>query len=257
MIYAEHLPDARLLSYVECYWVLRSAPLEPIGFRRILPDGCADIIFNFNRPLFSRSGTDTSLNSFTSFIVGNMTQPVLSKPEGSYDLFSVRFRPGGLYALMNIPVYQFTDEIASLAYYAPFDTWFEQLAEQPDTTARLRHLDALLLSHLDRSGRIAGIHYALKKISDHRGYFRVAALAKEIGMSQRQLERQFKTVVGLSPKQLARVVQFQNMVGLLKAKGEESLLQLAVDGGYSDHAHFTNSFKEFSGITPQEFLHTY
>lgn len=158
---------------------------------------------------------------------------------------------------MNIPVDQFTDDIASLADYAPFDMWFEQLAEQPDTTARLRHLDALLLSHLDRSGRIVGIQYALKKISDHRGYFRIAALAKEIGMSQRQLEREFKTVVGLSPKQLARVVQFQNMVGLLKTKGEESLLQLAVDGGYSDHAHFTNSFKEFSGITPQEFLHTY
>lgn len=257
MIYAEHPPDARLLPYVECYWVLHSAPLEPIDFRRILPDGCADIIFNFSRPLFSRSGTETSLNSLSSFIVGNMTQPVFSKPAVSYDLLSVRFRPGGLYALMNIPVDQFTDDIASLTDYPPFGTWFERLAEQSDTTARLRHLDALLLSHLDRNVKIIGIQYALKKISDYRGYFRIAALAKDIGMSQRQLERQFKTVVGLSPKQLARVTQFQNMVSLLKSKGEESLLQLAVDGGYSDHAHFTNSFKEFSGITPQEFLQTY
>jgi AraC-like DNA-binding protein len=175
----------------------------------------------------------------------------------SYGILAIRFRPGGLYSLLGIPLDQFTDEIADLADYKPFDTWIDQLAGQPDLDRRLQCLNSLLLSHVDRDRKITVIQYALKKIYNHQGYFRVTSLAKETGLSQRQIERQFKTVVGLSPKQIARIVQFQNMIGMLKSKGEDSLLHLATDGGYSDHAHFTKSFKEFSGITPQEFLHAH
>ena len=37
----------------------------------------------------------------------------------------------------------------------------------------------------------------------------------------------------------------------------ESLLRMAYDLGYYDHAHLTNEFKKYAGILPSELSHFY
>jgi AraC-like DNA-binding protein len=253
MTYLELPPDPRLVHAIECYWAVRSQASGKVDFRTILPDGCADIIFNFGPPLMSRANGEVYINTYKSFIVGNMTRPVQSGAQQHYDLLGIRFHPGGLHGLIPTPLDEFTDTMADLQYYPSLHHWFERLQEAAGLEKRYHLLNTLLLAQL-RPASPKSVTMSLRKLQQHQGNIRIADLSREIGLSQKQLERQFKTVVGVTPKQMARVIQFRHMTTLLRTKGEDSLLQLAVDGGYSDHAHFTKAFKEFSGSTPQQFL---
>jgi len=250
MQYHEYAPHPRLACIVRCFWVSSGADE---GFRRILPDGCTDFIFNFSSPIISSTARGTYHNTSAAFIVGNMTTPILSRTAGHCNLLGIRFNPAGLYTLLHMPLCQFTDEMVSLDSFRPFNAWMDQLVDHYDTNSRLKLLNTLLIAQVQSAPRFPAVELALRAIDEHRGQVRISALEQQAGLSRRQLERQFMSVVGISPKKVARIAQFGHMITLLRTRGEESLLQLATDGGYSDHAHFTKSFKEFAGVTPQEY----
>jgi AraC-like DNA-binding protein len=40
----------------------------------------------------------------------------------------------------------------------------------------------------------------------------------------------------------------------MKAKKKISLTELALEAGYYDQSHFTNDFKEITGLSPKQFI---
>lgn len=63
--------------------------------------------------------------------------------------------------------------------------------------------------------------------------------------------------IGINPKQLARIIRFQNTLATLQAGNKESLSALAFRCGYYDASHITREFKEFSGYTLNEYINIY
>jgi AraC-like DNA-binding protein len=59
--------------------------------------------------------------------------------------------------------------------------------------------------------------------------------------------------VGLPPKTMARILRFDRAVQRLRADHPD-FAQIAIDCGYYDQAHFNREFREFSGMTPSQFL---
>ena len=78
-------------------------------------------------------------------------------------------------------------------------------------------------------------------------------ILKEDLSKRRQLERNFKKQIGISPKQLGRVLRLQSALQML-LNDKESLTTIAYESEYFDQAHFNKDFKEFVGTTPKEFL---
>jgi AraC-like DNA-binding protein len=78
----------------------------------------------------------------------------------------------------------------------------------------------------------------------------VAAVALELGVSARQLQRRISDAVGYGPKMLQRVLRFQRLQMLPSAP----LVELALDAGYSDQAHMTAEVTELAGVSPVRFL---
>jgi AraC-like DNA-binding protein len=81
----------------------------------------------------------------------------------------------------------------------------------------------------------------------------VAALARELAVSERQLRRRFETAVGYGPKRLARVLRLAR--ALAAAHAGEELGRAGVDAGYADHAHFTHDCRSLAGVAPSALLH--
>jgi AraC-like DNA-binding protein len=79
-------------------------------------------------------------------------------------------------------------------------------------------------------------------------------LSREVGISQKQMERKFVEKVGPTPKQFAQLLKFRKLKERLERHNEESLMDVAFDFGFTDHAHLTKFFKKFGGITPSEFV---
>ena len=71
---------------------------------------------------------------------------------------------------------------------------------------------------------------------------------------RRSLERKFLKHVGVSPKQLGKVIRLQSALKMMLQNEETQLTNIAYESDYFDQAHFTKDFKEFTGINPKEFL---
>ena len=76
------------------------------------------------------------------------------------------------------------------------------------------------------------------------------ALARQLGVTQRQLERDFRRWLGVSPAFYARVVRFQRAAALVCAGGR--FLDAVFEHRYADQSHLNRSFKALSGLTPSE-----
>lgn len=81
------------------------------------------------------------------------------------------------------------------------------------------------------------------------GRMRVEKLAEFVGCSSRQLNRLYRSNVGLSTKVYAQLLQFHRTLKLIQLE-KLSIIDAALEGGYSDHAHLTRAFKRFGGFTP-------
>jgi methylphosphotriester-DNA--protein-cysteine methyltransferase len=71
---------------------------------------------------------------------------------------------------------------------------------------------------------------------------------------RRQLERHFRKQIGISPKQLSKVIRLQATLQMLINQNSETLTEIAYESEYFDQNHFIKDFKEFVGVTPKEFL---
>lgn len=81
------------------------------------------------------------------------------------------------------------------------------------------------------------------------GEVRVQELADLSGLSLRQFERRFKTLVGLSPKRVIRFIRFEAARDALLQGGLPHPNALAHEFGYTDESHFIRDFKAFAGYT--------
>jgi len=82
----------------------------------------------------------------------------------------------------------------------------------------------------------------------------IKAILKEDLSKRRQLERKFFKQVGLSPKQLGKVIRLQAALKLLLNHQGGKLTEIAYQSDYYDQAHFNKDFKDFTGINPKDFL---
>lgn len=69
----------------------------------------------------------------------------------------------------------------------------------------------------------------------------------------RQLERCFKKHIGITPKEFANIIRFQFAFSKIKHNEQrKSLLDIAFDTGYYDHAHLSNAIKRYTGLAPSQ-----
>ena len=80
----------------------------------------------------------------------------------------------------------------------------------------------------------------------------VPEIARALGVSQRQLERQFKKHVGCTVVQFGLLLRLQNARVLLIST-DLSVREIATASGFNTLSHFTYSFRKFFGRRPSEY----
>lgn len=77
-------------------------------------------------------------------------------------------------------------------------------------------------------------------------------LTRDLRISRRQMERDFRHWLGTSPTHLKQVVRLQQVSR--HARRERSLATVAADIGFADQAHMSRVVKTLTGLTPRGFL---
>jgi len=164
------------------------------------------------------------------------------------ELVGIVIRPGGLGPWLRHPADEFFEKSVALE-----DVWLrsdirDRLRDQSTPFQKLAMLDLLLREsvgglEVQRRPLVQGALPALRRTS-------VRETAQYLGVSERRLHQVFREDVGLSPKLWSRIRRFQMAVRALHAGGAVRWDQLALACGYYDQPHFSNDFRDFSGIDP-------
>lgn len=84
----------------------------------------------------------------------------------------------------------------------------------------------------------------------------VEMLANEIGISRVHLHRKTKELTNQSTRDFIRNIRLQQAANLLATKNI-NISEVAYAVGFTNLATFSNSFKEFYGETPTNFMETH
>lgn len=82
------------------------------------------------------------------------------------------------------------------------------------------------------------------------GLAKVSETAREIGLSERQFERNFKKATGILPKQFARICRFRATAIDLVKNNAQNWANRAAEKGFTDQSHLTREFTSISGTSP-------
>lgn len=236
--YRELVPHPALRPFVDRFWISVDDAAPPA--RRILPDGCIDVLVDL-----AAQGR--------ALVVGTMTSASVFAPRGPVRIAAVRFRPAGAVPFLGVAARALTDGTFTCDELGARWLADARWAETADADAAVASLQRLLLGRLSALKRpdplVAHAVTALFRPAPPS----IEALGRETGWSRQHLARAFHLHVGVSPKQLARVARLQRAVADLQQRGRgDGLADAAVRLGYFDQAHMARDFRALAGLTPAQ-----
>jgi AraC-like DNA-binding protein len=261
----QRAPHPQLAGLIKTAWC--NAPAQN-GIHRgqlrehVMPTGLMHLVFRLDGPgvRVFKDAADATGQQLGHALVGGARAGFYAKDiSAEAGSIGIQLLPGAAQALLGLPA----DELAG-RHVRLEEVWGssarlmrEQLLAAPTAQEKLRTLEALLLQRLastpqQRSMKPA-VTRALRQLDQGMRVEEAAALS---GYSHRQFIRLFSQAVGLAPKLYCRVQRFQKALQLMqRAHGASpaGFAMVAMEAGYSDQPHFNREFREFSGMTPEQY----
>jgi AraC-like DNA-binding protein len=255
MRYQIYPPPPALAELVRFYWVYEIDGIDgqPYVYRSVA-SGLAELVFHY-RGVFSELDASHPADGLSMLHAQTGRSRRFATHE-NFSIFGAYLYPDALPLLTGFDARSLTDEMADLLSLWGRDARIleDQIMTAPDDLARCRILSAFLSARLaDARAVDLRPRAAIRQAIHSQGQTSVLALADHFNLSPRQLERQFQTFAGFSPKRFLRILRFQSA---LEYYGDRDLpmTDIAMRCGYYDQAHFNHDFKDFSGYTPSEFF---
>jgi len=252
-----HFPAKPLSQYVECFWYVDLR--VPYQREIIVPTATVELIINFGSgfKLIDKNNPQRFELNTDSWLVGMQTEHLINEPLAETKMIGVRFKPGGTAPFFQFPAseaHNLTIELEAL--WGQFANELrEELYELQPLAAKFTRLEQLLLSrmHID-AYQLEPISYAVQQIQRERGKLAIKPLSNAVNMSQKHLANQFRKIVGVSPKALARVTRFQHVLGTIDPTQPIDWAHVAQQCHYYDQSHFNRDFAAFAGLTPSQYI---
>ncbi|MFY0614629.1 MAG: AraC family transcriptional regulator [Hyphomicrobiaceae bacterium] len=184
-------------------------------------------------------------------------QDISVRYQGSFQHILAEFAPTGLYRLLNVrgaTVYATTVDVAEVdpALGERLDQALTAVEPDGDRMKAFAQFLTSLIPH--ERGPIDFVDAAVTQIEEAGGRVQVSELCAGLNVSERVLNRQFRDIVGIPPKYYSRVVQLNNMLGVLMSGNAADLTEIAHESGYYDQSHFIRTMQQFFQQSPREFL---
>jgi AraC-like DNA-binding protein len=197
----------------------------------IMPDGCMDLLWD-GRRLFV-AGPDTAARWHQS-------------PAGT-EFVGLRFSGGTGPAVLGIPADELADQTPGLDELwgsARARELTERVGADPSAALEAWAAERAAVCDADPLGRRVSTMAAAGTS--------VAAMARLVGLSARQLHRRCLPLFGYGPRHLTRVLRMGH--ALEQARAGLPLADVAADCGYADQAHLSREMRALTGMTPTRLL---
>ncbi|MPS66791.1 MAG: AraC family transcriptional regulator [Chryseobacterium sp.] len=241
MQYKKIKPHRELKPFIHFYWELKGNEAEK-QWERVFPDGCAGVLINLGNTCLTDNGS-FSMEFGKTYVVGAMNSFKDSIIDKDTHLLGVCLKPATFanfyhYASQN----ELTNDTVEFEKSNSFN--IDKTLDNPFNYFDLFFAERLKSKNIRLKSTLEDIHLANGKLS-------IDEVAKRNFTTVRQLERNFKKLIGLSPKEYSNIIRFQHALQLIKNSGQNrNLLDIAFECGYYDHSHLSNEIKRNTGLAP-------
>ncbi len=250
MLFHKHIPTFPLSNYVASITYI-----EGNNKGAGLPKTNMSMVFNLGDhfKLFN----DNAFQSFTDYkkhwIAGLQTKPTFVESYGASKMMVVQFKTAGAFIFLNQPLYHFTDNYINLddIFHNEADDTWEQLQETTTLIERFLVIEnflhrRLLRNNMPNQKLINAVDILLQSKNKNS----IENICGAFNVSRKHLNNIFKEYLGVSPKTLSLFYRFQHSLKSISQAKPETFTSFAYEMDFYDQAHFNNSFKKLSGLTP-------
>lgn len=241
MKYKKIKPGRELEPFINFYWELKGSETEK-QLERVFPDGYAGIVMNLGNNCLTDNGS-VSMEFGKTYVVGAMNSYKDSYIDSDTHLIGVCLKPA---TFANFYSYDSQNELTNNTVEFEKSNSFnvDKISDRPFHYFNHFYSERIKTKSIQLQPVINDIHLANGQISVHE-------LSKKNFTTVRQLERNFKKYIGLSPKEYSNIIRFQNALSMIKNSNKgRSLLDIAFECGYYDHSHLSNEIKRNTGLSP-------
>lgn len=258
MNYQTFKPHPDLESLINCYWTLEVPAAADPQRQRIIPDGTIEMAFILGEDIKRYTTGDDFIIQPRSMVLGQTIEPFYIEPTGYVNTFAIRFYPFGFANFVDVPIENLANKetpLKSLFEESIAKNLEERIALAQDVHQRIQIIEAFLLNKLKEEKTVDKIvQTTIDALFASNGNAPINGILKEQITKRRQLERNFKKQIGISPKQFGKIIRLQAALKLLLKPNTEKLTHIAYHCAYYDQAHFIKDFKAFTGVNPKDFL---
>ena len=254
MNYHEFPPPAALSHSVRCFWLLEEQHTPHTEEHMFFPERLVRLVFYQGDSYVGLPGG--SLEKLpNTYLMGLQSGPLRAVSRGFARVLGVELYPWAAMRLLGL------EKVRSM-HFSEAGMLLERLGRQISALLRLeseREALELLEDWLTSRSQVVNLEpnpatLAATRLYESKGQGKILDIAEELGISSRQLERGFMSTVGISAKQLARTIRFEEAFNRLMLEPQLNLTELAHTLGFADQAHFNREFKAFSSMNPTTFI---
>ena len=262
------LPSPALRPFVKVLWVSDQEPgprAAGAALEHMLPTGCMHVVFRLSDQrlrLFEGEGDESGVALGPAVVGGARSAYYVRDVSAPTASAGAQLLPGAAEVLLGIPAHEASETHLDLG-----DLWGasaaearERLLEAREPQRKLDRIESILAARVcARLPRLRGLHPAVAQaLGEFRLSFgaaddQVGGVVRASGYSHRRFIELFRREVGLTPKLYCRVLRFQRAISRLTANPAAPWVDVALAAGYSDQPHFNREFREFAGVTPEQY----
>ena len=211
---------------------------------KAVPDASIDLLFNIGE------------NKVLTYISGTVFGVKKWELGTQDDCFGVRFQPGQGILPKDITMEMIVNDDIEIDGDIFGKNLTEKIALAKTMSERIdifkKAYEDMVLGRNSLSDKEKINEYLVNRISRTKGMITMRQLEDETNYSACYLRRIFKSFHGISPKQFAQYIRFQNLLMQADKEGVR-YEQVALDCGYYDEPHMMKEFKKYSGVTLEQY----
>ena len=186
-------------------------------------------------------------------MIGLFTQPYNVHFKKRVKVFGIRFKPEAIYHIFGIPASELSAYFADAECVAgkSFHEFTLRIMDSKSELEMISISEKYLLKNISESKlNLYYLNKSVEIIRKHKGILSMDELAGKVYISTRQIEREFKQKIGISPKSYMRIARLNEVNRMINSRQRLNLTEISFAAGYSDQAHFIRDFKHFTGESP-------
>jgi AraC-like DNA-binding protein len=257
MISFEQYVPTKVAQWVKSIWYMEVGDALPLYEEEIIPDGHHELILYLNgRGRRRQVAGGAWVDQPGVFIASQTLQSYRLRMPAGAKLYGVRFYPHSFYALVGVPLHLLAPgvpPVEDLLTGHGLDACIDE-----DRAGSFRRLEARLVALL--AGRTidspgyAYVDYSVRQLAATHGTVSIGRLVEKSGVTPKHYDELFKKYVGIPPKCLSSILQFNRFIDYRTRFPEKTLTECGYEAGYYDQSHLIKTFSQWVGATPGQYF---